>query len=198
MACQLDTQFSRAIAVFMGRDGLYYIGRYRDTALKIIQLFSTGMSATKLQGNDEYLLKKCLLKESAGRKALFDSRDRDLAIELFTRKKKRNFCAHLSIGKGMGNLLCFFYVSCFFQVEGGLTMAMSATEIEELIRKALPDADVTLTDLAGDGSHYAAKVVSTFFKGKTRIQQHQMIYSALQGKIGDALHALTLTTTASS
>ncbi len=77
-------------------------------------------------------------------------------------------------------------------------MTMSAAEIERLIRNALPDADVTLTDLTGDGKHYAAQVVSTSFKGKTRIQQHQMIYNALQGKIGEALHALTLTTTARS
>ncbi|VBB69495.1 YrbA protein [invertebrate metagenome] len=75
-------------------------------------------------------------------------------------------------------------------------MAMSATEIESLIKEALPDAHVSITDLAGDGNHYAAQIVSARFKGKTRIQQHQMIYSALQGKMGADLHALTLRTTA--
>ncbi len=73
-------------------------------------------------------------------------------------------------------------------------MAMAAAEIEHLLREAFPDADVTLTDVAGDGDHYAAYVASTAFKGKTRVHQHQMVYAALQGKMGDALHALALTT----
>jgi stress-induced morphogen len=71
---------------------------------------------------------------------------------------------------------------------------MPATEIEKAIRAALPDADVTITDLAGDGDHYSAKVVSQAFKGKTRVQQHKMVYDALQGRMGGQLHALQLQT----
>jgi stress-induced morphogen len=73
-------------------------------------------------------------------------------------------------------------------------MAMQAHEIEEMIKAALPDAVVEITDLAGDGDHYAATVVSTAFKGKTRVQQHQIVYAALKGHMGGALHALALTT----
>jgi len=73
-------------------------------------------------------------------------------------------------------------------------MAMSAKEIETAIRSALPDADVTITDLAGDGDHYAAQVVSAAFKGKTRVQQHKMVYDALSGRMGGQLHALALQT----
>jgi len=75
-------------------------------------------------------------------------------------------------------------------------MAMSATEIEKAIRAAFPDADVTITDLAGDGDHYAAMVVSKAFKGKTRVQQHKMVYEALSGRVGGELHALSLQTSA--
>ena len=75
-------------------------------------------------------------------------------------------------------------------------MPMDAREIETLIREALPDARVEIRDLAGDGDHYAATVVSSAFKGKTRVQQHQMVYSALQGRMGGVLHALALTTSA--
>lgn len=75
-------------------------------------------------------------------------------------------------------------------------MAMDAGEIERMIKWALPDAEVTIHDLAGDGDHYAAHVVSASFKGKTRVQQHKIVYDALQGKMGDALHALALTTAA--
>jgi stress-induced morphogen len=74
-------------------------------------------------------------------------------------------------------------------------MAMSAKEIESSIRAAFPDADITITDLAGDGDHYAATVASAAFKGKTRVQQHQLVYAALQGRMGSALHALALQTT---
>jgi stress-induced morphogen len=74
-------------------------------------------------------------------------------------------------------------------------MAMPAKDIENAIRAALPDADVTITDLAGDGDHYAASVASSAFKGKTRVQQHKMIYDALQGRMGGVLHALSLQTT---
>ena len=73
-------------------------------------------------------------------------------------------------------------------------MAMSASEIESLIRAALPDADVSITDLAGDGDHYAAHVVSAAFAGKPRVAQHKMVYEALGGRMGGALHALQLTT----
>lgn len=75
-------------------------------------------------------------------------------------------------------------------------MAMSAGDIEEMIKAAIPDAEVTIRDLAGDGDHYAAEVVSESFRGKTRVQQHQMVYQALQGNMGDALHALALQTSA--
>ena len=73
-------------------------------------------------------------------------------------------------------------------------MAMSATDIERFIKEALPDATVTIRDLAGDGDHYAASVVSAAFKGKSRVQQHQMVYSALKGRMGGELHALALQT----
>ncbi len=75
-------------------------------------------------------------------------------------------------------------------------MAMHAGEIEQLIRAALPDAQIEVRDLAGDGDHYAATVVSEAFRGKTRVQQHQIVYAALQGRMGGALHALALTTRA--
>jgi stress-induced morphogen len=73
-------------------------------------------------------------------------------------------------------------------------MAMPASEIEALIRAALPDAEVKITDLAGDGDHYAAHVVSTAFAGKSRVAQHQLVYRALGGRMGGELHALQLTT----
>ena len=75
-------------------------------------------------------------------------------------------------------------------------MAMAANEIEALITAAFPDAEVSIEDLAGDGDHYAATVSSAAFAGKSRVQQHQMVYGALKGKMGGALHALALTTTA--
>lgn len=73
-------------------------------------------------------------------------------------------------------------------------MAMSSQEIETLIRASLPDAQVTITDLAGDGDHYAAHVVSAVFVGKPRVAQHKMVYEALGGRMGGELHALQLTT----
>ncbi len=66
-------------------------------------------------------------------------------------------------------------------------MAMSASEIEKLIKDAFPDADVEITDLAGDNDHYAAMVSSAAFKGKSRVQQHQMVYEALKGRMGGVL-----------
>lgn len=73
-------------------------------------------------------------------------------------------------------------------------MPMDPGQIESLIKESLPDAQVTIQDLAGDGDHYAAHVVSTAFVGKTRVQQHQMVYQALQGRMGGELHALALQT----
>lgn len=75
-------------------------------------------------------------------------------------------------------------------------MAMDARDIERLIKEGIPDARVEIRDLAGDGDHYAATVTSATFMGKSRVQQHQMVYSALQGRMGGALHALALTTVA--
>ncbi len=75
-------------------------------------------------------------------------------------------------------------------------MAMPASEIEALIKAALPDARVTIDDLAGDGDHYAANVVSELFRGKSRVQQHQIVYAALRGRMGGELHALALQTSA--
>ena len=75
-------------------------------------------------------------------------------------------------------------------------MAMDSRDIEALIRQGIPDAKVTIRDLAGDGDHYAAIVVSESFRGKTRVQQHQLVYEALQGRMGGVLHALQLTTSA--
>ena len=74
-------------------------------------------------------------------------------------------------------------------------MAMDSGQIERLIKEALPDAEVRIEDLRGDGDHYAAYVVSAAFKGKTRVEQHQMVYEALRGKMGSELHALALQTT---
>ena len=73
-------------------------------------------------------------------------------------------------------------------------MAMAAEEIEELIRAGIPDARVEITDLAGDGDHYAARVVSESFRGMPRVRQHQRVYEALGGRMGGALHALQLST----
>jgi stress-induced morphogen len=73
-------------------------------------------------------------------------------------------------------------------------MAMEARDIEKLIRDGIPDAKVTIRDLAGDGDHYAAEVVAESFRGKSRVQQHQMVYDALKGNMGGVLHALALQT----
>jgi len=77
-------------------------------------------------------------------------------------------------------------------------MAMAVSEIEKLIKDGFPDAQVSIEDLAGDGDHYAATVISEAFRGKTRVQQHQMVYDALKGQMGGALHALALRTSAPS
>ena len=73
-------------------------------------------------------------------------------------------------------------------------MAMAGPDIERLIKEAFPDAQVVVVDLAGDGDHYGARVTSAAFAGKSRIQQHKMVYDALQGQMGGALHALALET----
>ena len=75
-------------------------------------------------------------------------------------------------------------------------MAMDSAEIERMIREGIPDAKVTIEDLRGDGDHYSATVESKMFVGKTRIQQHQMVYRALEGRMGSNLHALALKTAA--
>ena len=75
-------------------------------------------------------------------------------------------------------------------------MAMAAANIEQMIKDALPDAEVTINDLAGDGDHYAAHVISKEFAGKSRVQQHQLVYQALKGRMGNELHALALQTSA--
>ena len=75
---------------------------------------------------------------------------------------------------------------------------MSPVEIENLIKQGIPGAQVSIEDLRGDGDHYAAYVVSLAFKGKTRVQQHQMVYEALQGRMGGELHALALQTSVPS
>jgi stress-induced morphogen len=73
-------------------------------------------------------------------------------------------------------------------------MAMDAGEIERLIRIGIPDAQVTIRDLAGDGDHYSATVIAASFRGKSRVQQHQLVYQALRGEMGGKLHALALQT----
>jgi stress-induced morphogen len=75
-------------------------------------------------------------------------------------------------------------------------MPMEASDIEKLIRSKFPDAEIVIKDLAGDGDHYAAHVVAPAFRGKSRVQQHQMVYDALGGRMGGVLHALALTTAA--
>ncbi len=73
-------------------------------------------------------------------------------------------------------------------------MPMQPDEIQRLIKASLPDAEIDIQDLAGDGDHYAATVASKAFRGRTRVQQHQMVYAALQGNMGGVLHALALQT----
>ena len=73
-------------------------------------------------------------------------------------------------------------------------MAIKQEEIHKLLKEGFPDADIEINDLAGDDNHYAATIKSSKFKGKTRVQQHQMVYASLKGKMGNELHALALTT----
>jgi stress-induced morphogen len=80
------------------------------------------------------------------------------------------------------------------EIEEFAKMPMDAAEIERLIKAHIPDAEVSIRDLAGDGDHYAATVLSESFRGKSRVQQHQLVYQALKGQMGGALHALALQT----
>ena len=73
-------------------------------------------------------------------------------------------------------------------------MAMDLTEIENLVKEAIPDAIIDIQDLAGDGNHYSATVISSLFKGKSKIEQHKIVYNALKGKMGKELHALAIKT----
>ena len=73
-------------------------------------------------------------------------------------------------------------------------MAIKQEEIYKLLKEGFPEADIEISDLAGDDNHFAAKIKSSRFKGKTRVQQHQMVYASLKGKMGNELHALALTT----
>ena len=73
-------------------------------------------------------------------------------------------------------------------------MAMNLKEIENLIREALPDATIDIQDLAGDGNHYSATIISSQFSGKSKIEQHKMVYNSLKGKMGNELHALAIKT----
>ena len=73
-------------------------------------------------------------------------------------------------------------------------MAMDLIEIESLVKKAIPDAIINIHDLAGDGNHYSATIISSLFKGKSKIEQHKLVYNALKGKMGNELHALSIKT----
>jgi stress-induced morphogen len=75
-------------------------------------------------------------------------------------------------------------------------MPMSQSELETSLREAFPDAEIAITDLAGDGDHYRARIVSPAFKGLPRVKQHQLVYAALKGRVGGELHALALETSA--
>ncbi len=75
-------------------------------------------------------------------------------------------------------------------------MAMEVSELQQMIKNALPDAEIHIDDLRGDGDHYSARIVSSAFEGKSRVQQHKIVYDALQGKMGGQLHALALQTSA--
>ena len=73
-------------------------------------------------------------------------------------------------------------------------MSLKLEEIESLIKEAIPDAEITIQDLAGDGNHYSATIISSLFKGKSKIEQHKIVYNALKGKMGNVLHALAIKT----
>ncbi len=96
---------------------------------------------------------------------------------------------HVKFGPGSGGVLPRIGV-----ILETLSMPMDARDIEAMIKAAIPDADVTIRDLAGDGDHYAATVISESFRGKSRVQQHQIVYQSLKGQMGGVLHALALQT----
>ena len=73
-------------------------------------------------------------------------------------------------------------------------MAMNISEIEDLIKNSIPDANINIQDLAGDGNHYSATIVSSIFNGKSKIEQHKIVYNSLKGKMGNELHALAIIT----
>jgi stress-induced morphogen len=73
-------------------------------------------------------------------------------------------------------------------------MAMNLIEIENLVKQAIPDSVIDIRDLTGDGNHYSATIISSLFKGKSKIEQHKIVYNALKGKMGNELHALTIKT----
>ena len=109
----------------------------------------------------------------------------------------------LSDGGTVGNRVGILALVAFFAWRTGpaspesaweIAMAMDASEIERLIKVRIPDAAVTIRDLAGDGDHYAATVLAESFRGKSRVQQHQIVYEALKGEMGGKLHALALQT----
>ena len=76
----------------------------------------------------------------------------------------------------------------------GLIMAMDLKEIEKFIKEAMPDASIEIQDLAGDGNHYSATIISSKFAGKSKIEQHKMVYNSLKGRMGNELHALAIKT----
>jgi len=80
------------------------------------------------------------------------------------------------------------------KIYGNIKMAMDLKEIEKFIKEALPDASVDIQDLAGDGNHYSATIVSSQFSGKSKIEQHKMVYASLKGRMGNELHALAIKT----
>tara|TARA_X000000368_G_scaffold69212_1_gene50091 strand:+ start:420 stop:680 length:261 start_codon:yes stop_codon:yes gene_type:complete len=80
------------------------------------------------------------------------------------------------------------------KIYGSIKMAMDIKEIEKFIKEALPDATVDIQDLAGDNNHYSATIVSSQFSGKSKIEQHKMVYASLKGKMGNELHALAIKT----
>jgi stress-induced morphogen len=101
-----------------------------------------------------------------------------------------------NLGANCAQNACGFVCDGALYARGVSDMAMDAREIERLIKASIPDAQVTIRDLAGDGDHYAATVISASFKGKSRVQQHQLVYQALKGQMGGVLHALALQTAA--
>ena len=114
------------------------------------------------------------------------------AIPLNVQQAKALFAAALSLPALFVLLVEEKWAATWFNEEA--RMPMAASDIERLIRARIPDAEVTIRDLAGDGDHYAATVIAESFRGKSRVQQHQIVYEALKAEIGGKLHALALQT----